>query len=409
MQNTYTQTPVLDPRYYQGMTSVTVQRWIADQQADIVRGLLKPAMDANGGWLVYAIDDAMHYEEIPLFNRGRHAFANDRTQANIRYMLNAADLVVVTTDYIKRYYNRKYGVPIQNIVAVPNLLPKWWFGDRYDPERKLEQFKANKARPRIGIVSSLSHYNIDGIRQTADGKAARATKDQQTGAERWTDQDGNEVDVKDTQPILDDLDLVVDMIRETASDFQWVFFGYAPPKLKDLIDRKRIEYHQGVPITNYPSVIENLRLQAIVAPIRDMEFNRCKSHIKFLECCAVGVPLFASRSLPYTGVMKDEFLFSDGKELRDRLTKLKFSSAGAYRSMVEDNWRWLNSPKVDGDFNIRNGWLEDNLNIWIDLFRLRPKAMSFSMNMHFQRKAAEEKARAERLVFDGGEGTEILK
>lgn len=119
-------------------------------------------------------------------------------------MLNAADLVVVTTEYIKQYYNKKYGVPLSNIVAVPNLLPKWWFGDRYDPERKLDQFKRLKAKPRIGIVSSLSHYNIDNVRTTKDGKACRIDKvgDQ----EIWKNQDGQEVKFEDTEIITDDLD-----------------------------------------------------------------------------------------------------------------------------------------------------------------------------------------------------------
>jgi predicted GNAT superfamily acetyltransferase len=53
-------------------------------------------------------------------------------------MLNISDLVVVTTDYIKNYYNKRYGVPLSNIVAAPNLLPRWWFGDRYDPEKKVK-------------------------------------------------------------------------------------------------------------------------------------------------------------------------------------------------------------------------------------------------------------------------------
>ena len=140
----------------------------------------------------------MHYEDIPLFNRGRQAFANDRIQDNIRYMLNVADFVVVTTQYIKNYYNRKYGVPLENILAVPNLLPKWWFGDRYDPDRKDQQFKRFKAKPRIGIVSSLSHYNIDNVRVSKDGKACRLVKDGQTGTETWKDQDGNQVSFEDT-------------------------------------------------------------------------------------------------------------------------------------------------------------------------------------------------------------------
>lgn len=192
-------------------------------------------------------------------------------------------------------------------------------------------------------------------------------------------------------------------------DFQWVFFGYAPPKLKDLIDGKKIEYHPGVPILNYPSMMENLALQAVVAPIKDMEFNRCKSHIKFLECCASGIPLYASNSLPYTNVMKREFLFDNGDELKDKLLKLKFASAGVYRSIIDENWKWFNSPKRDGDFNIKNGWLEDNLNLWVDMFKLKPRAPVCSMSLYCQHKQAKEQEISQNSIFSGDNGVEILK
>lgn len=55
-------------------------------------------------------------------------------------MMNLCDLVTVTTTHLKEYVNRRYGVPLQRIVAVPNLLPHWWIGDRYEPEKKLKQF-----------------------------------------------------------------------------------------------------------------------------------------------------------------------------------------------------------------------------------------------------------------------------
>lgn len=351
----------------------------------------------------------MHYEDIPLFNRGRQAFANDKIQDNIRYMLNVSDLVVVTTEYIKHYYNRKYGVPLSNIVAAPNLLPKWWFGDRYDPQRKVEQFKKFKAKPRIGIVSSLSHYNIDNVRVSKDGKACRLHKDEKTNTETWKNQDGVEVKFEETEIITDDLDQIVDMIRNTVKDFQWVFFGYAPPKLKDLIESNKIEYHPGVPILNYPSVLENLHLQAVVAPIKDMEFNRCKSHIKFLECCASGIPLFASNSIPYSNVMDREFLFDDADELKCKLTKLKFQNPNIYGRIIQKNWEWFNSQKKDGDFNVRNGWLEDNLGIWIEMFRLKPKAPVCSMRIYWEQKQKREQERAQNAIFRGENGVEILK
>ena len=94
-------------------------------------------MDANSGWLIYEIDDNMASQHIPKFNRGRAAFESPQIQENIRLMLNAADFVTVTTDYLKNFYHEHYGVPLENIISIPNLLPKWWFGDRYDPEKKV--------------------------------------------------------------------------------------------------------------------------------------------------------------------------------------------------------------------------------------------------------------------------------
>lgn len=390
------------------MNTVMVQRWISDHHRDIFQNFLKPVCEGTRTWLIYEIDDAMHYEEIPLFNRGRPAFANPKTQDNIKYMLNAADLVIVTTTHIKGYYHSKYGVPLENIVAVPNLLPRWWFGDRYDPERSVELFRKNKNKPRIGIVSSLSHYNVSGTRISPDGKACNVHKEKD-GTEVWKDQDGNVVDFQITQPITDDLDEILDTIIQTMDDVQWVFFGYTPPKLEKYIKAKKIECHGGVPILNYPSRFQSLNLQMVVAPIKDMEFNLCKSHIKFLECCALGIPLLASRLVPYDGTVPDKFLFSSGDELKSKILEMKFVSAGVYRNIIETNWKWLNSSKPDGDYVIRNGWLEDNMDIWMQIFKMRQKGPKISLK-DFLRKMDETRSKNDQnVIYHGDNGVEILK
>ena len=73
----------------------------------------------------------MGKNDIPLYNRGRKAFYNDKIQNNIKFMLDKSDIVIVTTNYIKEYYARTYDIPMRKIVAVPNLLPHWWYGDKY--------------------------------------------------------------------------------------------------------------------------------------------------------------------------------------------------------------------------------------------------------------------------------------
>lgn len=188
-----------------------------------------------------------------------------------------------------------------------------------------------------------------------------------------------------------------------------MFFGYTPPKLEKYVKAGKIECHGGVPILNYPSKFKSLNLQMVVAPIKDMEFNLCKSHIKYLECCALGIPLLASRLLPYDGIVPDKFLFSSGEELKAKILEIKFASAGVYRSMIDSNWKWLNSPKMDGDRMVQNGWLEDNMGVWMDIFRMRQKCVNVSMKKFLdQRKQRLEKEK-EKVVFRGENGVEILK
>lgn len=396
---TCTQEPIIDQKYYQGMTSITCQRWINDQQRDLFCKFFKPIMDASSGWLIYEIDDNMSDLHIPKYNRGRAAFEGENIQSNIKQMLNAADFVTVTTDYIKNFYHTHYEVPIENIIAVPNLLPRWWFGDRYDPDKKVEQFRKNKAKPRIGIVSSLSHYNVDNVMEDANGLAARK-KQKPDGTSVWINENNQEVSEDLLHKITDDFDDIVECVRSTVNDFTWVFFGYCPPQVKDLADARKIEVHGGVPLLNYASKFHNLQLQAVIAPIKKTEFNFCKSHIKTMECAALGVPLFATRCLPYNRVMPDEQLFDSSAELKEKLLKLKFLGTHAYKSIIEAQWNWLNKPCHEGDFDINNYWLEDNLNnVWIPLFKLRQKGFKMSLSNFAQQYNKRKEEEQKRTIF----------
>jgi len=227
-------------------------------------------------------------------------------------------------------------------------------------------------------VSSLSHYNVDNVHVDKDGKACRKRK-QPDGTEKWMNELNQEVNEADLQRITDDIDDIVDCIRSTVNDFQWVFFGFCPPKLEDLAKEQKIEVYGGSPIMNYASRLENLKLQAIVAPIKDMEFNRCKSFIKYMEAAALGIPLFASGYMPYTRVMPQEQLFIGNDDLKQKLMKLKFTSGKIYTDILMRQWAWLNSPAHEGDFDLKNFWLEDNLHIFFDLYRLRQKTITIGM------------------------------
>lgn len=45
-------------------------------------------------------------------------------------------------------------------------------------------------------------------------------------------------------------------------------------------------------------------------------------------------------------------MFDDQNDLQEKLMKLKFSSMGVYKKMVEHNWNLINAPHEDGDFQL---------------------------------------------------------
>ena len=42
MLNTYTSEPITQPSWYEGLRSVTIQRWLSDNQLEFVQHFLKP-------------------------------------------------------------------------------------------------------------------------------------------------------------------------------------------------------------------------------------------------------------------------------------------------------------------------------------------------------------------------------
>lgn len=83
-------------------------------------------------------------------------------------------------------------------------------------------------------------------------------------------------------------------------------------------------------------------------------------------------------------------------------------SAGAYRSIIEDQWKWLNSPCHEGDFDIQNFWLEDNLKIFIDMSRLRQKTITISMTSFDEQYHKRQEADSQNTVYKN-DNIQIMK
>ena len=386
VRNSVLQKLTIDQNFYRGASMVMVQRLTDESGKLLLTGLLKPLGQAFGFWTIYNIDDAMHYKDIPLYNRGRVAFLSDETQNRIGEMLRESDFILTTTDYIKQYYHRVYNVDLNHIIALPNLLPRWWAYGLYNKEEKVKQFvdsKKGKNRPRVGFISSLSHFNLDNVFRMKDGSGGAYKTVLPNGTELWRDDNGQPIsDMNLIERAPDDLDLIEKTIRETINDVHWVIMGYTPPSLSDLLQAGKIEYVPSIDIINYPRRLADLKLQAVVAPLQDQEFNRCKSNIKYLECAATGVVLYASDIVTYNRFLPENQLFKTSDDLTVKIKHLAYQmSTGVYTSIIERQWRWLNSPAKEGDFELKNWWMEDNFSIWLSLLRMPHRSSTVSFEM----------------------------
>lgn len=84
LSNTYTMAPVGDPSWYEGIRSVTIQRWLTNEQLKFLKEFIKPLSLRYDFRLIYEIDDATGKDEVPLYNRGHDAFCDPQRQENIR-------------------------------------------------------------------------------------------------------------------------------------------------------------------------------------------------------------------------------------------------------------------------------------------------------------------------------------
>jgi glycosyltransferase involved in cell wall biosynthesis len=177
-----------------------------------------------------------------------------KVDANLdKFVREMADMVTCSTEFLAEEY-RKIN---PNVVVLKNCI---------DPDDWPEEPQRNESgKVRIGLVGSVGLNN----------------------------------DYKSLAPILEHLC--------ARPDVQVVLFS-VPPKNEDTkkivqkLYRKEyqfweqfpnIEWQPFVPVANYISTLDDLKLDLMLIPRSDDYFNRCKSNIKFLESSMLEVPVIA--------------------------------------------------------------------------------------------------------------------
>ena len=108
----------------------------------------------------------------------------------------------------------------------------------------------------------------------------------------WQGSATHESDFLETLPAL--MRLITDvpnvMIR---------FFGCVPSSVKGSIPADRFQFTKGVAFERYPTTLRHVNFDIGIAPITNCRFNRAKSHLKWAEYSALGIPCVASAVYPY--------------------------------------------------------------------------------------------------------------
>jgi glycosyltransferase involved in cell wall biosynthesis len=92
-----------------------------------------------------------------------------------------------------------------------------------------------------------------------------------------------------------DLELLTEVVRQTADEVDWVFFGMCPAALRPYVK----ESHNPIEFARYPEKLASLNLDLAVAPLEHNRFNECKSNLRLLEYGVLGWPVVASDIAPY--------------------------------------------------------------------------------------------------------------
>jgi hypothetical protein len=303
-------TMVLDPRFYQGIQAVKIQRQATPIQKEFVK-VLKELSKQNGFKLIYEIDDIVFREDIPDYNRNKDAFTSDEIRGSILDIMNMCDEVTVTCDFMRDYFIEKTGNKATTVI--PNYLLKWWFDRYYNLDKLIKGYEKNKKKPVISIFASGTH-----------------------------------VDVVNRVNQADDFAHVVNAVMKTRKDYQWQFYGCYPLPLKPFVDSGEIIYKEWVQLPDFPASMAESGTQLTFAALQDNNFNRAKSNIKLLEAGAMGLPCVCPDMVTY----KDALLkYKTGDEFIDQI-----------KYALKDQTRYADLCKKSRAFT-DNYWLEDEKNL----------------------------------------------
>ena len=148
----------------------------------------------------------------------------------------------------------------------------------------------------------------------------------------------------------------LDMSSKTIDKYTWVFLGAHPLPIRDLVQSGKVEFHPWKRLFEYGKGLFDLNVNMIVAPLQDNTFNKAKSDLKYIEACALGLPIACQDLVTYENA---PIKFRTGEDMIAQIeTTLK--DRKRYKAICKKARQY-----ADGR------WLEDDKNIdcYLELYQ----------------------------------------
>lgn len=183
----------------------------------------------------------------PMDNRVYDDMTPEVREATAKVLL-IADLVTVSTVALKEFFIEKIGC--KNVEVVPNA----WDFDLFPMKMQYNELK-DVPPPQEKKLKFL-----------------------------WRGSDTHQADLLSHSEII---------YKSMEHGEHWTFMGYNPWFITEAIPRERWSYQKSNDVFEYLRALKEQPAQALVFPLRDHLFNRCKSNIAWMEATYAGMVCIA--------------------------------------------------------------------------------------------------------------------
>ncbi len=252
---------------------------------------------------IYTIDDLLTNvpEKSPVHREVKRCFADIRSR--LRQALSACHRLIVSTQPLAELCQDM----IDDIRVIPNRLKK-------EAWCHLTSKRNQSEKPRVGWAGAQQHQG--------------------------------------------DLEVIIDVVKETADEIDWIFMGMCPDELRPYIK----EYHDFVAFEQYPEKLASLNLDLAIAPLEPHPFNEAKSNLRLLEYGILGWPVICSDIYPYRTNQPPVVRVSHEPQAWLQAIRSALADQDALHQQGDALKQWVQAHYI----------LEDHLDDWVSALEIDP-------------------------------------